>query len=879
MARPDTGALADHHLTISDLLSRHTRLSHEEDTHAEVTSPVAPPAVEGNLAPESPARNDGDDALSPPATSPQRHESARRSLAGTGTPGHASMRQEIAVQAPDYYHGASTFMPSNPNQEPNPGPRPPPHEAAPDPAVPQDEVSMPLQSWDVPLVDDLDLLWAGFAEHSSLVMPSSFSHNYPMNFLALPGEGFPELGHASLVADAITGPPSSFQHVDNVTRHQEDHPHRSGDAIMHDVADALPRRESRLPSPQHADHDEDLHHPHHTLVPELASEATAADVASGRALRPAHTGQGSRKPWSLSNREYQAISSAVQSHDDVLPKNFVFPSRHALCRYVEGYFSGFHEHLPFIHLPSFCISEEAPELIMAIAAIGAQYRFQREQAYRLYIAARALLELQLRCRDGYDTPRSVFSASALDAEGRLVFGQSPSEPDQSANVGQTMPSTTTRANTLGGHDPRGRDTPTMQAMIILIAMGTWNHRSLLKDAFSTASQLAMIVREDNQLFPGPDTNQPTLTWSEWIVREVRRRTKLVAFCFINLHCIAYDLPPRLLLSDIKDLLMPAPESHWRADGGAAWKHVRSTDSHVDTPLHASYTRLFAQNDAAISETPSSSFANYVLIHLVLYHIFFARQSLGHTATGAADVRASSLPQSPSFPLEPKTLAQFDAVLWKWQQNWEATKDSSLDPSAPGGPLSFNATALFRIAYIRLSADLGPSRRLESRDPMTIARMFRNAPLLERNSFVSRAVLQSAHALSIPVRIGIEFVARTQTLSWSIVHGLCNLECGLFVGKWLETVASVLESGSPLRDDEKRLLGVVSSIIDETDLGAQVRLEVEQARQVKRMASAVLRLWAYTFKGPQVFEIMSTISAGLDFCANILDQELEGHETG
>lgn len=76
--------------------------------------------------------------------------------------------------------------------------------------------------------------------------------------------------------------------------------------------------------------------------------------------------------------------------------------RHALCRYIEGFFSGFHKQLPFIHLPTIRIVTEAPVLILATASVGARYRFQRRQSFTLYYAAKALLEEQIRHRDGSD---------------------------------------------------------------------------------------------------------------------------------------------------------------------------------------------------------------------------------------------------------------------------------------------------------------------------------------------------------------------------------------------------------------------------------------------------------------------------------------------
>lgn len=686
----------------------------------------------------------------------------------------------------------------------------------------QNQVPVSQPSRDMSFGDDLDLMWSNIDVNSTLVMPQSFSTSYPMNFLSMSHNGIPELEMAMFPED-------------------NRQPQHDG---LQSESDVLPRYGSRLPSLQPIA-DEDYH----------VSTAT-----NGHLLRPPAENDKAGVPWRLSKEDYGQIHAAIQNHERVLPVDFAMPSRHALCRYVEGYFSGFHEHLPFIHLPTFSLVTEAPELILAIAATGSRYQFQRKQSHHLYLAARALLADQIRRRDTPDAPHSVFNTPSLLSDGTLPSHSPHPRRDAFGSPGETVtrPSVSTPQS-------RKRDTSTMQAMVILIALGTWNDRSLIKDAFSTASQLALMVREDS-LASASDSDPDEMTWREWVTVEGRRRTKIVSFCFLNLHSIAYNITPQLMNAEIGHLNLPGPESHWRAESEGAWEVARRKDAHTKVSVQSGYASLFANGGDDVHATGTlSSFGNYVLAHCIVQQIFFTRQSSfqldgAECASLAADVQS-----------------RFDLALRAWQRNWETTKDSSLDPSAPGGPLSFNSTALFRLAYIRLHANLGPCRQLESRDAMAIARAFHNAPLLERSTSVGRAVLQSAHSLSIPVRIGIEFVARTQTLTWSIIHSLCNLECGLFLGKWLETIASALADGQVLREDEKRLLGIVASIIGETDLGPTISGETDGIRKAKLMATAVVRLWAYTFKGAHVFDIMGTVGAGLELCADMLQQELNHQE--
>ena len=654
---------------------------------------------------------------------------------------------------------------------------------------PEAPVEQPVH--DMSIGDELDLLWNDFDMYSSLNM----SQPYPLNVSALSQAGFPGL-------DVFFGNNIEYEVGD-----------RQRDENDVNASDVMSRFESRLPSMQPEEHTNDW---------------SKNDLRQGDSAHPSQSAR--RVPWRLSNQDYHVVSTVIQSHRDVLPSDFTLPSRHALCRYLEGFFTGFHEHLPVIHLPTFSLVNEAPEHILAIAAVGARYRFQRRQSHQLYLAARTLLEHQLRRRDAYDVPDSVFSTPGALSDGNIQ-SHSNLSPMGDATTFEHPPS---RRREPKRPDPATieRDMQTMHAMILLIALGTWNHCFLIRDAFSTASQLSLLVHE--YISYDPDTDSDSQTWREWVAGEGRRRTLAVAYCFVSLHSIAYNIPPMILNKDIGSLSLPAPESHWRAENEGSWQKAREQDVYRKTQFHKARKCLFTSLKEAVWGA-LSSFGNYVLIHCIIQEIFFARQ-LYFASNGSGS------------SLAPEVLSQFDLALRNWQRSWEATKDSSFDPSAPGGPLSFNATALFRLAYIRLHIDLGPCRQLESRDHMRIAHAFRSAPLLERSPYVARAVLQCAHSLSIPVRIGIEFVARTQTLTWSIVHSLSNLECALFLGKWLETIASVLKEGGILQHDEKRLLAIISSIVNETDLGFDVQEEREQVKKIRRISSAVMRLWAYTFQG-------------------------------
>ncbi|RSM11387.1 hypothetical protein CEP52_003051 [Fusarium oligoseptatum] len=218
----------------------------------------------------------------------------------------------------------------------------------------------------------------------------------------------------------------------------------------------------------------------------------------------------------------------------------------------------------------------------------------------------------------------------------------------------------------------------------------------------------------------------------------------------------------------------------------------------------------------------------------------------------------------------------EAALRAWQESWEATHESTLDPSSPKGPLGFNSTALLRLVYIRLNAHTGPFRQLFTRDPVIIARGFTDGKIsvCNRSPHLDRAILQCIHALSIPVRVGIAFVARTLTLNWSFQHALSNLECAFLLTRWLRGLSFAVEKSGldDLRPDEQKLLNMVVTLVHETELADSLDGAQDHASRIRKLAASVARLWAETFKGFQVFEIVYVVGQSLSIVADTLGRE-------
>lgn len=548
-------------------------------------------------------------------------------------------------------------------------------------------------------------------------------------------------------------------------------------------------------------------------------------------------------PWRISPVVYRQLEEELKHARNVTSQNFALPTRHALSRYLEGYFRGFHAHLPFLHISTLAVEKLGLGLVLSLAAMGALYRFEHAKGFDLFRFAKTYICWQL-------THLNRRAVSRLTTTSPGYAGRSHS-PDQN----------------LHGHDNHdlrndalaiGVEFRLLQGLMVLMATASWGDRTLMCDAISLSSQVGMLVRHSG-IANVEDHHRNPECWLDWIQHEERRRTLLVAFVLFNLQCIAFDVPPQILNAEVK-INLPSSEAEWAAPNEQEWRRIRTTD------CSSSYRFQQVLGDALAGqpinvEGPVSAFGNYVLVQAIFQQVFHARNASGCFATTRGTINA-------------EYLRLIESALQVWQQSWEATRESTLDPSSPKGPLGFNSTALLRLVHIRLHADTGPGRRLISKNPQEIAQAFSNGEIYvrDRSPHLDRAVLQCIHAFSVPVRVGIAYVTRTQAFNWSFQHALCNLECAFLLTHWLHALATDVESSGGiqcLRPDERRLFDMLASLVQETEWGHLLDETQTHASRIRRLSAIVLRTWAETFKGFQVFDIVHMIGTVLSTVAQTL----------
>jgi hypothetical protein len=123
-------------------------------------------------------------------------------------------------------------------------------------------------------------------------------------------------------------------------------------------------------------------------TPKIMKAYTQANLAG--------LGQNSREP-STKPQKPQAIIftdamriSLLKDLNERLPghlEKFRLPTTAALQKCLQTYFDAFHIHLPIFHLHTMDLANTPSPLVLAICAIGAQYRLERKISASLYIRA------------------------------------------------------------------------------------------------------------------------------------------------------------------------------------------------------------------------------------------------------------------------------------------------------------------------------------------------------------------------------------------------------------------------------------------------------------------------------------------------------------
>ncbi|KAI5201915.1 hypothetical protein AUEXF2481DRAFT_48715 [Aureobasidium subglaciale EXF-2481] len=523
----------------------------------------------------------------------------------------------------------------------------------------------------------------------------------------------------------------------------------------------------------------------------------------------------------------------------ILDPTFRLPSRHSLTRYIKSFFGGFHLHMPFIHVPTWQMEEHPVEVIFGIAAIGAQYCFEKRIAKQLFFAGKALVMHKIAGPAGPDGAYVDMPVSAHE------HGFRRSESTSSIEI--------------------------IRALLTLMGYATWDPEpAMVRQSFALRETLTQFLRSEglqdmtssaSQIIPTHDTvASQNHEWRSWIVEESSRRTKLVSFSFLHTHSIAYDVYPPIRSNEV-GLRLPCSTVEWSAPNSTSWIVARKAVAKPQLYFKEALSFLLDhKHEPARLDPIPTPLGNYVLLHGMIQRIHI--------------VRDLSLPvMSDMAALPSEEVEKLERGLRCWTSGWQQAPESSLDPNNENGPIPFTSSSLLALAYARIYLNLGPYRQLQTRDPQRIARALAKCPEIERSEGVIAALLYSTHMLGIPVRLGVDRVAKSQAFFWSVRHSLASLDCAILLSKWLSNLSRTAPL-QPLNDSEERILYWVKCIVEEAYAVVDFDNDppgVLDLRSPLHLASAVLRIWAHFFSSNSQWPFINIIGGGLDIYCRTMTQ--------
>ena len=530
-----------------------------------------------------------------------------------------------------------------------------------------------------------------------------------------------------------------------------------------------------------------------------------------------------------------------------LPRATSFPSTMDLQRFVGAYIQYFHPHLPFLHLPSLSFdvssiantygardgtshnqhstTDGSGALILAMAAIGAFYEYERVVSKELFELARKMIKTYLdqRCQSDHSVAYNHLPGSALTGD-----------PNPPLWLVQAM-----LLNVIYGHncgEKRKIDAANSHcAALAGLAQAVEFARPLATDLHPRAVSFAPI-KEDIEMTGAEmaadpwnaatqqQTSDGYSQWQDWVYTEERKRTLYAVFVLSSMLVSAYNQPPTLMNSEI-NLDLPCDEDLWAAESFEAWNFLggavaaetkSATFAAALTELLTASQRLNRRShphqslgfchmdDLPETNVQPSAFGCLVLINALHNYIWETRQR--HIGRQWTPQETDSM----HYHLEP--------ALKAFQAAWASNPQHSVDRTSKTetGTLSADCIPLLDLAYIRLFVNLGPSKEaLWRRDWNSMAYelahgselvqhaefdlnlpahrqssspsvVVLNPPATQRERQLRKAAFHAANSLVMSDKLGVtfaDFTSRELPMSSS----LCAFDCAQILAEWVAAV--------------------------------------------------------------------------------------------
>ncbi|KAI4142683.1 MAG: hypothetical protein LQ341_003140 [Variospora aurantia] len=293
-----------------------------------------------------------------------------------------------------------------------------------------------------------------------------------------------------------------------------------------------------------------------------------------RSPGPSQTLTTPKAPQIQSDEEYAQIYEVVSKLEtDRSVSGFQLQNRTDVNANLSAYFNLFHHHMPFLHPQSFHPCEVPVTLLLAVLSIGALYTFDQEQAYRLHIGSKMLVNefLQNKDFDSRKCPLWIMQSTLLN----MVFAS-------------------------WSGDPKG-----------------------LEFACSIKSLLAQMVAGNlYELKLRSDAREGALPSHEaWVDEEGCRRTYYAVYIFFGMLTLTYNHTPAIGFNEFDSLDLPSSESLWNLEvlDEDIWRENLSASATIT--VREAHDSLFQGEPARYS-----AFATRVMINALFLEVWSHKRS-------------------------------------------------------------------------------------------------------------------------------------------------------------------------------------------------------------------------------------------------------------
>lgn len=441
-------------------------------------------------------------------------------------------------------------------------------------------------------------------------------------------------------------------------------------------------------------------------------------------------------PQISTEQDYHILFANIAAAEDVdgislLGDTFNLPRREVINTYLNSYFTRYHPHLPFLHIPTFIstLPTTPPPLLLSVLSLGALLSHARDEAVVLHIASKVLVSHFLSRRGDFDSrqcPLWAMQTTLLN----MIFGSWSGDA-------KALEWTCSIKSLLGNLVSGSR-------YALRLRTEKWERERL---------------DESDGMGAEGGSRRRVPSWDEWIDEEGCRRTYFAVYVFFGLLTLVFNHPNSMSGDELDEFELPCEEEIWAAprdvvekfwaDSAASGETQAQTSTSTSTlPGDSNASGDADKNDNGEDDDENdddeveedllhpptvqaahdaffrgeklrySPFATRIMINVLFYEVWNHKRTIVSLQDVVTEFKLRLALDGWESSLRAKIIEEDKKSRERALLLGNAVPD---DGARPPHPLLANSLAVYRTARIRLVVDLKPLQEaLRYHSPYEIA---------------------------------------------------------------------------------------------------------------------------------------------------------------